>query len=154
MRVPVEAADRCALGGFITSWRSSRSSTRVAAREAWLEDNPDFAKQWVRSRWPMLKQRLQALFMTRTRDEWAASFEGRDACVAPVLSAKEAARRPQIMARGNYFERDGMLQAAPAPRFNGEVKTPRPIPHRGQHTEEMLSWLRNADAGQVWTRPA
>jgi crotonobetainyl-CoA:carnitine CoA-transferase CaiB-like acyl-CoA transferase len=30
-----------------------------------LKDDPDFAKQWVRSRWPMLKQRLQAarLFM-------------------------------------------------------------------------------------------
>ena len=36
--------------------------------------------------WPAQREAFEAAFRTRSRDEWAAHFEGTDACVAPVLS--------------------------------------------------------------------
>jgi alpha-methylacyl-CoA racemase len=68
--------------------------------------------------WPMLKRRLAAIFLTRTRDEWCALFEDSDACVAPVLDWDEAPLHPHNRARGTFVEVDGVLQPAPAPRFS------------------------------------
>ncbi len=49
-------------------------------------------KQWV-TVWscPRRRQKLAALFRTRTRDEWCVLLKGSDACSAPVLSMTEAA---------------------------------------------------------------
>ncbi|MDH6282646.1 CaiB/BaiF CoA transferase family protein [Prescottella agglutinans] len=95
--------------------------------------------QHDRSQWPEMRRLLAATFMQRTRDEWAAEFEGTDACVAPVLSLVEAAEHPHVAARGTIVEHDGVLQAAPAPRFSGTPTgfgTPPPVP--GRDTAEVL----------------
>lgn len=76
--------------------------------------------------WPVLKQELAAVIRQKTRDEWAAIFDGSDACVAPVLSALEAPNHPHNQARENYLEIDGYLQPAPAPRFS---RTPSGVKH-------------------------
>jgi alpha-methylacyl-CoA racemase len=79
-------------------------------------------------------------FRTRTRDEWAAAFEGTDACVAPVLDPDEAPSHPHLQARGTFTEVDGIVQPAPAPRFSHTppaVQGPPPAP--GQHTDEALA---------------
>jgi alpha-methylacyl-CoA racemase len=70
------------------------------------------------ARWPELRDRLSAAFLTRTRDEWAVAFEGRPACVTPVLHLGEAASHPHLAARGTVVEVDGVPQPAPAPRFS------------------------------------
>ena len=104
------------------------------------------------ARWPHAKQVLADKFRTRTRDEWAALFAPTDACVAPVLEWDEAARHPQLAARGTLVEIDGVAQPAPAPRFS---RTPaqQPSPPAAvtpQNTEAALSaWLR-ADELQQW----
>ncbi|GGD09393.1 CaiB/BaiF CoA transferase family protein [Nocardioides daphniae] len=67
---------------------------------------------------PAIRQALTARFAERTRDEWAAVFDGSDACVAPVLTVAEAAAHPHVAARGTYVEHGGVLQPAPAPRFS------------------------------------
>ena len=74
------------------------------------------------------------MFATRTRDEWAAVFEGTDACVTPVLAFGEVAAHPHVAARGTIVERDGVAQAAPAPRFcrtaaetPGAAREPEPV---------------------------
>ena len=63
------------------------------------------------------------MFRTRTRDEWAAVFEGTDACVAPVLGLTEAPQHPHNVARGVFVERGGIVQPAPAPRFDRTPNT-------------------------------
>ncbi|WP_344062747.1 CaiB/BaiF CoA-transferase family protein [Terrabacter lapilli] len=68
--------------------------------------------------WPALRAVLADTFRTRTRDEWAAVFDGTDACVEPVLSYAEAPGHPHLAARGTYVERHGVVQPAPAPRFS------------------------------------
>ena len=80
-----------------------------------LEDAPAQADV---DRWPELRERLATRFKERTQVEWAAVFDGTDACVAPVLPLTEAARHPHLAARDTYVVRDGLLQPAPAPRFS------------------------------------
>ncbi|MFC4123610.1 CaiB/BaiF CoA transferase family protein [Nocardia rhizosphaerae] len=68
-------------------------------------------------------------FKTKTRDEWAAIFDGTDACTTPVLTFTEATENPHIAARTGLIEIEGVVQHAPAPRFSrtpGGVPTPPP----------------------------
>ncbi len=75
--------------------------------------------------WPAMRQSFSDRFATRTRDEWAAHFAGTEACVTPVLSFAEAAADPHLAARATLVEADGIVQAAPAPRFS---RTPPSLP--------------------------
>ena len=67
--------------------------------------------QYDREHWPELCDVLAAVFVTRTRDEWAAELA--DACVSPVLTIDEAPTHPHNLARRLFV--DGV--PAPAPRF-------------------------------------
>ena len=88
-----------------------------------LKDDPDFAQQMNPMKWGELKERMSALILTKTRDEWCAIMDGTDICFAPVLSLKEAPQHPHNVARSTFVEDGGMVQPAPAPRFSG---TPAP----------------------------
>jgi alpha-methylacyl-CoA racemase len=91
-------------------------------------------------KWPAHKALLAAAFATRTRDEWAAIFEGSDACVSPILSMAEAPHHPHNAARGSFVEHHGAMQPAPAPRFSrtpGSLHAPPPL--RGEHSREILA---------------
>ena len=85
---------------------------------AGLEIDPAGVAQHDRARWPELTAEFARVFATRTRDEWEARFAGTDACVAPVLSMTEAMAHPVNVERQVFVERDGIGQAAPAPRFS------------------------------------
>ena len=90
---------------------------------AGLKDDPGFLAQHDRAGWGALTDRLTALFLTKTRDEWCALMEDSDICFAPVLSLREAPLHPHNVARGTFVEDGGMVQPAPAPRFSA---TPAP----------------------------
>src|SRR6056297_4168635 len=107
-----------------------------------LADDPAFSAQYDRALWPVLTARLAGLFASQTADHWARLFDGSDACVAPVLSPWSAAEDPHMAARGVWSERDGILQPAPAPRFDGGRTQPGDIPERGQHTDAILAALK------------
>jgi alpha-methylacyl-CoA racemase len=92
------------------------------------------------ARWPELRERLRATFLTRTRNEWATIFEGRPACVTPVLHLGEAAAHPHVAARGTVVEVDGVAQPAPAPRFSRSTPgTPTNAAHTGADTQAALA---------------
>ena len=88
-----------------------------------LTGDPDFVQQNAHDLWLHLKSRLEAIFLTKTRDEWCALMEDTDICFAPVLSLAEAPKHPHNVARGTFIEVDGVIQPAPAPRF---AATPAP----------------------------
>jgi alpha-methylacyl-CoA racemase len=96
-------------------------------------------RQMDRSQWPAMKERLAAIFRTKTRDEWCERMEGSDVCFAPVLSMGEAYEHPHNVARRTFVELAGRKQPAPAPRFS---RTPpgltRPPAHPGEHTDAAL----------------
>lgn len=71
-----------------------------------------------RNGWPKMREDFTNIFLTRTRDEWAAQFAASDACVTPVLSMEEAPRHEHNDARGTFIRRNGTDQPAPAPRFS------------------------------------
>lgn len=83
-----------------------------------LEHDPLFDRQMDEARWPSMRERLVAIFGSRTRQAWMDVFEGRDACVSPVLSMAETLEDPHIVARKTFVELGGVVQPAPAPRFS------------------------------------
>ncbi|MFF9051702.1 CaiB/BaiF CoA transferase family protein [Streptomyces erythrochromogenes] len=92
------------------------------------------------ARWGELREAVAARFRTRTREEWTAVFEGTDACVAPVLSLREAPGHPHLAARGTFTDFGGIVQPAPAPRFSATpvaVTTGPALP--GAHTESVAA---------------
>ncbi|NDL59687.1 CaiB/BaiF CoA transferase family protein [Phytoactinopolyspora mesophila] len=88
-------------------------------------DAAELPDRGQRENWPALRERFAAVFASRTRDEWADTFNGTDACVTPVLRFDEVAAHPHNAARAGVIERDGVTQAAPAPRFS---RTPADLP--------------------------
>jgi alpha-methylacyl-CoA racemase len=104
-----------------------------------LADEKVWSEQHNRTRWPEMKEDLARLFRTKTRAEWCSLLEYTDACFSPVLRLSEAPDHPHNQHRGTFVEVDGVRQPAPAPRFSRTRSSiPRPPPHPGQHTDEVL----------------
>jgi alpha-methylacyl-CoA racemase len=90
------------------------------------------------ARWGELREAVAARFRTRTRQEWTAVFENSDACVAPVLSLREAPHHPHLAARKTFTDHGGITQPAPAPRFSATPTAVRTGPAQpGAHTEDV-----------------
>ncbi|MBF6560411.1 MAG: CoA transferase [Candidatus Binataceae bacterium] len=102
-------------------------------------EGQEMPRQMDRSAWPALKEKIKAIFKTKTRDEWCRIMEGSEVCFAPVLSMAEAPNHPHNQHRGTFVEVGGVKQPGPAPRFS---RTPsaiqRPAAKPGEHTEEAL----------------
>jgi alpha-methylacyl-CoA racemase len=104
-------------------------------------DASELGDQWDTSSWPANKERLAAVFRTRTRDEWCAALEHTDACFAPVLTPVEAPAHPHNVARRTFLDLDGVPQPAPAPRFSRSAPAPTgptPPTHAGDDTDDVL----------------
>ncbi|WP_435405115.1 CaiB/BaiF CoA transferase family protein [Mycolicibacterium parafortuitum] len=92
------------------------------------------------SRWDEFRTVLADRVSARTRAELDALLLGRNTCYAPVLTMREAAEHPHNVARGTLIEVDGVVQAAPAPRFEGKPPTaPRPQRSPGADTRAILA---------------
>ena len=78
----------------------------------------DFSVQFDSARWPELKQQVADVFKTKTSAEWCQLMEGTDVCFAPVLSMDAAPAHAHNIARQSFVDIDGVVQAAPAPRFS------------------------------------
>lgn len=123
----------CADGGFVAVGALEPGFFRLLVDGVgWADADAVAAAQYDPRTWPALRARLSDTFATRTRDEWAEVFDGSDACVTPVLSFAEAAAHPHLTARGTLVEADGVVQAAPAPRFSRTrapgIRPPRSMP--------------------------
>jgi len=100
----------------------------------------EFGVQMDRTKWPQLKERLAAVFRTKTRAQWNEIMEGTDVCYAPVLRMSEAAQHPHNVARQTFIDVAGITQPAPAPRYSRtEPQTPTPPAHAGEHTRAVLA---------------
>jgi len=113
---------------------------------AGLSDD-DFGDQNNQAQWPAMKEKLTAVFKSKTQAQWCELMEGTDVCFAPVLSFMDAPKHPANVARNTYVEVDGVTQPAPAPRFS---RTPSDVSHGphgvGQDTDDVLSAMGFAAA--------
>ena len=81
-------------------------------------DDIDPTRQLDPSQWDSVRKKFQAVFKTKTRDEWCDLLEGTDTCCTPVLTMQEVASHPHNMARRTFVNINGIPQPAPAPRFS------------------------------------
>ncbi len=119
---------RCADGRFVAVGAIEPQFYATLRERLDLLDDPDFDAQMDPSRWPALRDRLAALFATKARDAWCEILEGSDACFAPVLDWNEAPAHHHNVARRTFLTVDGVVQPAPAPRFDrtpADAPTPR-----------------------------
>ncbi len=102
-------------------------------------------EQYDPATWPAQRAAFASAFASRPRDEWAAVFDGSDACVAPVLSLAEAGDHPHLAARGAFVPGPGSGPGGgrvprPTPRLSvTPQRDPGPEPEPGADT---TSWLR------------
>jgi alpha-methylacyl-CoA racemase len=115
----------CADGGFVSlaAFEPQFYANFVAMVSALGVDGlgPDdlpLDGQMDKARWPELRDRLAALFRTRSRDEWVEFFAGHEICFAPVLSMTEARVHPHNVERQTFTTIEGVEQVAPVPRFS------------------------------------
>lgn len=94
-----------------------------------------------KSKWPALHTLFEDTIAQKTRDEWAAIFEGTDACVAPVLDFEEATHYPHNKQREAFVTQNNVTQTSPAPRFS---RSKTPLPHAAHQTGQQATQLLKA----------
>ena len=105
-----------------------------------LDQDPDLANQMSRDDWPKLRDKLEAVIASKTRDEWDEIMLGTDICYAPILNFAEAVKHPHNQARQTFVASADITQAAPAPRFSRtEPELPQPPVAPGEHSDEVLA---------------
>ena len=141
----------CADGGHITIGAIEPQFHALLLQTLGLTADPAFAgAQWDKAAWPARRARLAALFLGQPRAHWQALLESTDVCFGAVLSPVEAAAHPHMRARGVYGEQGGVLQAAPAPRFDGMAYAPGEICASGAHTQAVTDCLKTIGITAVW----
>jgi len=129
----------CADGEYVSIGSIEPQFYALLKQHAGLSED-EFGNQNDQSQWPLMKEKLEAVFKRKTQAQWCEIMEGTDVCFAPVLSFMDAPAHPANVARNTYIEVDGITQPAPAPRFG---RTPSEVRHGGhdpgQDTDEVLT---------------
>ncbi|HBK90627.1 MAG TPA: CoA transferase [Parvularcula sp.] len=142
---------QCADGRWISIGPLEPKFYALLIERLGLHGDERFSAQFDQSRWPARKAALKALFAERPSDHWRALLEGTDVCFAPVLTPAEAREHPHLKARAVWREIGGALQAAPAPRFDGETPAdPRAVDTDIAAADAILkdAGLTRADLGE------
>lgn len=115
----------------------------------------DLSRQNDRDYWPVIEQRLEQVFATRTRSDWCNLLEGSEACFAPVLGLSEVSGHPHNRARANMVEVGGIEQPAPAPRFSRTQSEIRCEAGASEPARDILSrWGIDGQALEAFCEPA
>ena len=136
-RAPFYRCYECADGGYVAIG-PLEEPFYVALLEAIGATDLHDEDRGAADRWSSLSRRLEAVFRTRTRDDWCALLEGTDVCFAPVLSYAESLEHSHMVARDTYVSHAGLVQAGPAPRFS---RTPGLIQSGGNGAELRRQWI-------------
>jgi alpha-methylacyl-CoA racemase len=136
----------CADGLFVSVQALEPQFNALLFGKLGLGDDPDFKNPYDPRLWSTLRERLAAVFASQPRQHWIELLQGSDACFAPVLTPAEALTHPHMAERGVYSRQDGVLQAAPAPRFSVTPSAAGTVPKRGEHTTQILQKAGLSDA--------
>jgi alpha-methylacyl-CoA racemase len=108
---------RCADGQLVSVGAIEPAFRTVLLKQLGLANDSVFGNDDPAGE-PERRDKVAAVFATRTRDAWAELFALTDGCVAPVLSMDEAEVHPHAWARHAFVDIDGVSQPAPGPRFS------------------------------------
>ena len=109
---------RCADGEWVAVGALEPQFYGALLEKLGLTDDASLQAYLDPATWPAIRERFEAKFAERSRDEWHELFADSDCCVAPVLSMREAREDGHNRDRGIFVEVGGMPQPAPAPRFS------------------------------------
>ncbi|MBB3992465.1 alpha-methylacyl-CoA racemase [Sulfitobacter undariae] len=136
----------CSCGGFVSVGALEPQFHALLLEKTGLPQDHQ-ASQNDETHWPRRHAQYTQAFAQKSRDEWAAIFDGSDACVAPVLTFSEAQFHPHMAARKTFIAPQGVLQAAPAPRFSrSAVPAPKVPAAVGADTAAVLGALGYGEA--------
>jgi crotonobetainyl-CoA:carnitine CoA-transferase CaiB-like acyl-CoA transferase len=117
-------------------------------RKEWGDDDRFRTARDRRHNCEALIALLDALFATKTRDEWTAQFDEHDVWWAPVNTADDVIVDPQAIAAGAFVDvpaaagSDAHRAVASPVRFGTDDGRPRGgVPALGEHTDEVLREL-------------
>lgn len=131
----------CADGGYVSVQCLESQFYAIFLEKLGLADDAEFKRQHDAALWTKLTARLEDIFLSEPRLHWADMFDGTDACVAPVLSPVESSHAPHMQSRHVWQSPGGVMQPAPAPRFDGHVARVAAPCKRGEHSQEILAEL-------------
>lgn len=131
--LPCYATYRCADGKYMAvgalEGKFWQSCCTVLARPEWIK------RQWDST----LRAEMEALFATRSRDQWHTLFAAVDCCVTPILTPEEALSNEQLTARGMVIESQGLTQFAPPLKMSGfQFDVRQNAPAAGEHNLPIL----------------
>jgi crotonobetainyl-CoA:carnitine CoA-transferase CaiB-like acyl-CoA transferase len=101
-----------------------------------------------------LQNQLEAIFKTRTREEWIALFLEANIAGGPVNRVDEIPSDPHFAARDNVYSVEqpetGPLMLLSTPiKIEGQRFSAGPAPFVGQHTEEVLRQVLALDDDRI-----
>jgi crotonobetainyl-CoA:carnitine CoA-transferase CaiB-like acyl-CoA transferase len=113
-----------------------------------MAQDPRFSSVQARSRYPKeIRAMLEALFAKYTTDELVARLHAADAPVGKVNLKPQVIDDPQVVHNRTLVEIDhgplGRVRVARAAALfeNSNPPSPRPAPHLGEHSEQVLREL-------------
>mgnify|MGYP001586088912 CR=1 FL=1 len=90
-----------------------------------------------------IRAEIQAVLVTRTRDEWVQHLAAFDCCCEPVLELDELSAHPQHRSREVFFSIDGgalgPVRQVRTPVGTGDPATMRIGPRLGEHSAAVLA---------------
>jgi len=128
----------CADGKHISLGSLEPQFYALLLEKCGIEDK-SFDEQLDQEAWPLKRQKMEAIFITKTRNQWCEILEGTDVCFAPVLDLEEAPDHPHNKERETFVNFEGITQPAPAPRFSrtqGTIQSSANL--TGENSEEIL----------------
>jgi len=96
-----------------------------------------------------LQRELQAIFRTKTCQEWLAFSEEHTTTIAPVNTPANIGDDPQFRHRMGFYPIESLgCEQLPLPAFvNGEpLPCPTKAPTVGEHTDEVMAEIGKSDA--------
>ncbi|MGB7319364.1 MAG: CaiB/BaiF CoA-transferase family protein [Planktotalea sp.] len=130
---------QCACGGYVSVQALEPQFYAALLDALGLAEDASMAAQHDARQWDAQTKRLGDVFKGRSRVEWEAHFDGSEACVAAVLNPWEAAQEIHMQARGTWDNTQAHLQAAPAPRFDGQTPKIKAAPARDADRAAILT---------------
>uniref|UniRef100_A0A6B2L6T9 Alpha-methylacyl-CoA racemase n=1 Tax=Arcella intermedia TaxID=1963864 RepID=A0A6B2L6T9_9EUKA len=137
----------CKDGGFMSVGAIEPQFYSLFLKLMGLEKEIDKNVQNDSDSWEGTVQIIERQFKTKTRDEWQAVFDGKDACVVPVLELEEVHNHAHNKTRNvlvpSATKTDNVFldfDPAPAPllsRTPGSLQA-RPVPKVGEHSVGVL----------------
>jgi alpha-methylacyl-CoA racemase len=106
--------------------------------------------QHDQAKWPALRERIAAIFRTRTMAEWTEIFAPHEVCAEPVLDLDELAGHPHLAARLSLRAgENGARSAAPSPRLSEHPELVTELNPRRRRAARDILGEAGLDPGEV-----